>query len=108
MNKFEAVLLFSPDLATSILNKQESSFKKQLSENSGSIIAEEDWGLRDLSYSIKKNKKAFFKFYQVEMESKKIHNIKKILNHNEQIIRYLFIKVDNHEKLPTKLLKVLN
>ena len=102
MNKFEAVILFQPDLTVSILKKQEDSFKNQLSQINGTIIDQEDWGLRDLSYNIKKNKKAFYKFYQIEIEGSKIQEINKTLTQNEKIIRHLFLKVDNHEKLPTK------
>ena len=39
------------------------------------------------------------------MPGNKLENIKKILNQNEQIIRYLFVKVEEHESLPTKLSK---
>ena len=61
--------------------------------------------LRDLSYNIKNYKKAFYKFYQIEIESNKIQDIKKNLTQNEHIIRHLFIKVDQHAELPTKILK---
>ena len=105
MNKFEAVILYSPDLSATNLKEQEETFKKLLSNNEGSIFAIEDWGLRDLSYNIKNNKKSFYKYYQIEIEGNKIQGIKKILTQNEKIIRYLFIKVENHEDLPTKLLK---
>ncbi len=105
MNKFEAVILLSPDLSSANLKKQEESFKKLLIGLSGSIFAEEDWGLRDLSYKIKNFKKAFYKFYQLELEGNKIQNIKKNMTQNEQIIRHLFIKVKDHQKLPTKIIK---
>ena len=105
MSKFEAVILLSPDLSSANLKKQEDSFKKLLIELSGSIFSKEDWGLRNLNYKIKNFKKAFYKFYQLEIEGSKIQNIKKNINQNEQIIRHLFVKVDNHEKLPTKILK---
>ena len=105
MNKFEAVILLSPDLSSENLKKQEDSFTKYLIELSGSVISKEDWGLRNLSYKIKNFKKAFYKFYQLEIEGSKIQDIKKNVNQNEQIIRHLFIKVENHEKLPTKILK---
>ena len=105
MSKFEAVILLSPDLSSENLKKQEESFKKLLSGFSGSIFSEEDWGLRNLSYKIRNFKKAFYKFYQLEIEGDKIQNISKNLNQNEQIIRHLFVKVENHEKLPTKILK---
>ena len=105
MNKFEAVILLSPDLSSVNLKKQEDSFKKTLIEMSGSVTSEEDWGLRDLNYKIKNFKKAFYKFYQLEIVGKNIQNIKKNINQNEQILRHLFVKVKNHKKLPTKILQ---
>ena len=105
MNKFEAVILLSPDLSSTNIQEQEDSFKKLLTNSEGALHASEDWGLRDLSYNIKNNKKAFYKFYQIEIEGNKIQDMKKILTQNEKILRYLFIKVKNHEDLPTKLLK---
>jgi len=105
MSKFETVILLSPDLSSTNLITQEDTFKKQLIELSGSIISQEDWGLRDLSYKIKNFQKAFYKYYQLEIEGSKIQDIKKSINQNEKIIRHLFIKVENHEKLPTKLFK---
>ena len=105
MNKFEAVLLFSPDLTANIIEQEEKDFKDQLSKIEGSVINNEDWGLRDLSYNIKSNKKAFYKFYQIEMSGNKLEDLKKTLNQNEKLLRYLFIKVNEHEKLPTKLIK---
>ena len=105
MSKFEAVILLSPDLSSTNLKKQENSFKELLIGLSGSIFSKEDWGLRNLNYKIKNFKKAFYKFYQLEIEGSKIQNIKENINQNEQIIRHLFVKVKNHEKLPTKISK---
>ena len=105
MSKFEAVILLSPDLSSANLENQNDSFEKHLYKLGGTIIDKEDWGLRYLSYKIKNFKKAFYKFYQLEIEGSKIQNIKKNINQNEQIIRHLFVKVKNHEKLPTKILK---
>ena len=108
MNKFEAVILFTPDLSTSNLAKLEETVKNLIVKTKGKIISTEDWGLRDLSYVINSNKKAFYKFYQIEMMGKEIPGIKTILSQNEKILRYLFIKVEGHEELPTKLLKSEN
>tara|TARA_B100000686_G_C16635269_1_gene886941 strand:- start:136 stop:456 length:321 start_codon:yes stop_codon:yes gene_type:complete len=105
MNKFETVLLFSSDLNKSNIDKLDDFFKIQLKKLTGSIINEEDWGLRDLSYQIKKNKKAFYKFYQIEIDGNNIQEIKENLNKEEKIIRYIFIKVDQHSELPTKMVE---
>ena len=103
MNKFEAVLLFSPDISSQILSKEEEKFQDQIKKSDGLIISTEDWGLRDLSYNIKNFKKSFYKFYQIEMNGNYIQDIKKNLTQNEKILRHLFIKVNQHQELPTKL-----
>ena len=103
MNKFEAVLILNPDLATNTLNNEINEFKSKLETYSAKIINEENWGLRDLSYSINKYKKAFYRFFQLETSGPIVKEISKELNQSENLIRYIFIKVKNHQELPTKL-----
>ena len=103
MNKFEAVLIFNPELATNKLDDEISKFKSMLDTHNSKIINEEDWGLRDLSYIINKFKKAFYKFFQIETSSSIVKEINKELNQSENLIRYIFIKVKKHQELPTKL-----
>ena len=103
MNKFEAVLIFSPELATSKLNDEINNFKSNLEAHAAKIINEENWGLRDLSYSIKKFNKAFYSFFQIEASGSIVKEINMELNQSENLIRYIFIKVKNHQALPTKL-----
>ncbi len=103
MNKFEIVLMFSPDLATNVLDSEINDFKSKLTSQSAKIINEENWGLRDLSYSINKFKKAFYNFLQIEASGDIVKNLSKELNQSENLIRYIFIKVNNHQELPTKL-----
>ena len=103
MNKFEAVLIFSPDLGNQALTTEIEKFKKNITSSEGVVINEEDWGLRDLSYNIKKFKKAFYNFFQIEISGTYLENIKKEFNQSENILRYIFIKVDSHQELPTKL-----
>ena len=103
MNKFEVVLIYNPDLSISILDTELDGFKTKISSESAKIINEENWGLRDLSYNINKFKKAFYRFFQIEAPGQIIKEINKDLNQSENLIRYLFIKVKEHQELPTKL-----
>ena len=103
MNKFEAVFIFNPDLATNILEQEISNIKSKLTSLSAKIINEEDWGLRDLSYSINKFNKAFYKFLQIEANGEIFRDISKELNQSEKLMRHIFIKVNKHQELPTKL-----
>tara|TARA_Y100001970_G_scaffold48479_1_gene61428 strand:+ start:16046 stop:16381 length:336 start_codon:yes stop_codon:yes gene_type:complete len=104
MKKFEAVILLSPDVSSSSRKKQDEVFTKLIENNSGKIINTEDWGLRDLSYKIENFSKAFYSYFQVEIDGDKIDNVKKTLSQDETFIRHLFVKVNEHQELPTKLL----
>ena len=103
MNKFEAVLLISPETSNSALKDNIKIFEEIISNNSGIITNTEDWGLRDLSYDINNFKKAFYRYFQLEISGSVIQKITKTLNQNDNIIRHLFIKVNEHQELPTKL-----
>tara|TARA_X000000950_G_scaffold238046_1_gene289927 strand:+ start:373 stop:699 length:327 start_codon:yes stop_codon:yes gene_type:complete len=103
MNKFEVVILLSPEAASQVINDEIKFFKDLITSNTGKIIDEEDWGLRELSYNILKFKKAFYKFFQIEISSDNIDKIKKTLNQSDNFLRHLFIKVKQHQELPTKL-----
>ena len=103
MNKFEVVLIFNPELSTTNLKSEIENFKTKLVSQSANIVNEENWGLRDLSYNINKFKKAFYNFFQIEASGKIIKDINKELNQSENLLRYIFIKVNEHQELPTKL-----
>ncbi len=103
MNKFEVVLIFNPDLATSSIKNELDNFKSKLTAQSAQVINEENWGLRELSYSINKFKKAFYRFLQIEASGQIVKELNKELNQSENLLRYLFIKVTDHQELPTKL-----
>ncbi len=103
MNKFEVVLILNPELASAALKKEIEDFKSKLESSSVTVINEEDWGLRDLSYNINKFKKAFYSFMQIEGSGDIVREISKELNQSENLLRYLFVKVKKHQELPTKL-----
>ena len=103
MNKFEAVLLISPEISQKALSKELEDFKNLITNNKGNIVNSEDWGIRDLSYNISSFKKAFYNYFQIEVPGNNIPSIKNNLTNNESILRHLFIKVEKHQELPTKL-----
>ena len=104
MNKFEAVILFSPDISNTLIDKEVAVFTKNIEGSEGQIVSSEDWGLRDLSFNINKYKKAFYKYYQLEINGNYIKDLKKNLTQNEKILRSLFVKVEKHQQLPTKMI----
>ena len=103
MSKFEAVLLISPESSDKSLDQSIKNFQDIITDNSGKINNTEDWGLRDLSYDINNFKKAFYRYFQLEINGNNLQKIAKTLNQNDNILRHLFIKVNKHQELPTKL-----
>ena len=103
MNNFEAVVLLSPEIPSNTRSSCLDNLVKIINEKSGRVINNEDWGLRDLSYKIDQYSKAFYNFYQIEIEGDKIDILKKTLNQDENFIRHLFVRVEKHQELPTKL-----
>ena len=105
MNNFELTLLITPQNTKENTNKITEDFEKHLANQGCKVVGKEECGLKNLSYKINGLKKAFYFFYQINIEGKNIQLLKKQLIQNEKIIRFLFIKIDKHVELPTKLLE---
>jgi|TARA_Y100000816_G_C26047674_1_gene549111 small subunit ribosomal protein S6 len=105
MALIEHVILLKQDLSTSDLALELKNHEDILGELNGSVIYKESWGLRNLAYPIKENKKAFYEFMNIEIPNENIDNLNAKLNLNENVIRYLSIKVKSFCDTPTVMLK---
>lgn len=84
MSKYELTFLLKK-------NEDAEIVKKLLASEEGKIIKEEKWGEKTLAYPIKKNTTAFFYNWQIEIPAEKINNLRKKLNFEEKILRYLLL-----------------
>lgn len=76
------------------LTKEETELKnvKELIESlKGKVVKEEKWGEKTLAYSIKKNHTALFYNFLFEIDKKSVAELKKKLNFNDKILRYLLL-----------------
>lgn len=105
MALFEHVLMLKQDLSSNDLNGELEKHSDMLSELKGNIIYQESWGLRNLAYPIKNNKKAFYEFMNIEMPQESVDAMNSKLNLNENIIRYLSIRVKSFSETPTSMIK---
>lgn len=78
---------------TLLLNAPEElkNIKDLIATLKGKIEKEEDWGEKTLSYTIKNVGRAHFYNYVISMEKKSVSELKKKLNFNEKILRYLLL-----------------
>ena len=105
MALFEHVIMIKQDLSSSDVSSELKKYEDTISELDGSVIYKESWGLRNLAYPIKENKKAFYEYMNVDMPQGNIKSLNSKLNLNENIIRYLSIKVKEFGETPTLMMK---
>ena len=106
MALFEHVYMLRQDLSSADLESAINNHEKTISDMNGTIVYKESWGLKNLSYPIKNNKKAFYEYMNIEISNEKIEEINSKLNLDENIIRHLVVKVKEFEETPSPMVKV--
>lgn len=104
MAQFEHIIMLRQDLSSSDLEEALKLHEQTLRELNADIVYKESWGLRNLAYPIKENKKAFYEFMNIEIPQNNIDELNSKLNLNEKIIRYLSIKVKQFCETPTQMI----
>ena len=87
MAKYELTFLLSED-------KEIKNIKALIQDISGKLVKEESWGEKTLSYPIKKKEKALFYNWTLELDQKRISELKRKFNFHEKLLRYLLLKAD--------------
>ena len=105
MALFEHVIILKQSLSSNELSNELKNHTDLVSELKGNIVYQESWGMRNLAYPIKNNKKAFYEFMNIEMPQENINLMNTKLNLNENVIRYLSIKVKSFSETPTLMVK---
>ena len=104
MALFEHVIILKQSLSSNELSNELKNHSDMVSELSGNVVYQESWGMRNLAYPIKNNKKAFYEFMNIEMPQENIDLMNSKLNLNENVIRYLSIKVKSFSETPTLMI----
>ena len=97
MNCYEHTFIIRQELNEKQLKALISKYEDIINKNSGKILKTEDWGLRNLSRSIKNNKRGFYFHIKLEGVGKTIEELEKAENIDESLIRYLTVKVKKHD-----------
>ena len=105
MALFEHALILKQSLSSNELSNELQNHIDMVTELKGNIVYQESWGMRNLAYPIKNNKKAFYEFMNIEMPQENIDLMNSKLNLNENVIRYLSIKVKSFSETPTLMVK---
>ena len=101
MNCYEHTLIARQDLPEKQANILISKYEDIINKNSGKVVKIEQWGLKNLSYVVKNNKKGFYFHIKFEGMGKTIKELEKAENIDQMLIRFLTVKVKKHD-LDTK------
>ncbi len=93
MNSYEHTLITKQDLSESQIKKLIEKYEGIINKNQGKILKTESWGLRNLSYEIKKNRKGIYYHIKFEGVGNTIEKLEQAENIDDSIIRFLTIKV---------------
>ena len=93
MNFYEHTLIARHDISPSQIKQIEEKYSKIIEGNDGNIIKFESWGLMNLSYLIKKNKKGNYLHFKIEGNGKTIKELEKTEKIDKNLLRYLTVKV---------------
>ena len=100
---YESVVIARPELTESQIENLINSLSKIISDEKGKVVKKENWGLRSLAYKIKKNKKGHYFMLNLDSDPSALFEYERQMRINEDIIRYLTIKINEIDHKPSLL-----
>ena len=94
MANYESVLIARQDLGASQVNSLVSDLSEVLKKEGGEVVKVDNWGLKNLAYRIKKNRKGHYVLLNIVAPAKAIFEYERLMRLNKDVIRYMTIKVD--------------
>src|SRR3954469_6284280 len=105
MPLYEHVFLARQDLAQAQVDALAENATKIITDNGGTVVKTETWGLRSLAYRIAKNRKAHYVLLDVDAPAGVVAELERQTQINEDVIRYMTVKVDAHEEGPSAMMR---
>lgn len=101
MPLYEHVFLARQDLSQAQVDALAATATEIVETNQGKVTKTETWGLKNLAYKIKRNRKAHFVMLNIEAPAGTVAELERQTNINEDVIRFLTVRVDAHEAGPS-------
>jgi small subunit ribosomal protein S6 len=93
MNLYEHTIIARQDTSPSEIKQLMEKYSKIVEKNEGEVVKTENWGLLNLSYIIKKNKKGSYIHFKIKGKGNVINELEKNESIDKKLLRYLTVKV---------------
>ena len=93
MNLYEHTIIARQDSSPSEINQLIEKYTKLVEKNKGEIVKTENWGLMNLSYLIKKNRKGSYIHFKIKGNGNMINELEKNESIDKRLLRFITIKV---------------
>ncbi len=101
MALYEHVFLARQDLSQAQVDALAATATEIVEAHQGKVTKTETWGLKNLAYKIKRNRKAHFVMLNIEAPAGVVAELERQTAINEDVIRWLTVRVDEHETAPS-------
>ena len=104
MALYESVVIGRQDLTPSQFETLMEKFISVIKSFKGEVKKRESWGLRNLAYKINKNRKGHYMLLNIDGPAKAIHEFERLMRLDEDVIRFLTIKINSIDENPSPLI----
>ena len=105
MPLYESVFITRQDVPSGEVESLAETFAGIVGDNGGAVEKREYWGLRNLAYRIKKNRKGHYTMFHIDAPAAAVQEMERNMRISEDILRYLTIRVDAFEEGPSVIMQ---
>lgn len=108
MSLYECVVIARQDISAPQVESLADELAAIITERGGSVAKREYWGLRNIAYRVKKNRKGHYILFNLDSPSDAVKEMERQMSINEDILRYLTIRVEELEEGPSAVMQSKN
>lgn len=105
MPLYESVFIARQDISAAQVDSLADSFANIIAERGGQVKKKEYWGLKNLAYRIKKNRKGHYTLFNIDAPASAVQEMERNMRLNEDVLRYLTVRVEELEEGPSAMLQ---
>ncbi|RJF83937.1 30S ribosomal protein S6 [Azospirillum cavernae] len=108
MALYECVLIARQDISAAQAEALSEQFAQIIRDNGGTIEKTEYWGLKTLTYKVKKNRKGHYTLFNISAPAAAVAEMERNMSINEDVLRYMTVRVDELDANPSAMMQSRN